>query len=206
MVLASCSTGAPRRNLIEEYRRVDFAPERDHPLLDDAYRERILLEFEIIRAGRIEPLREAMADPNRYVRSFAIAALGILGDQASVEAIARVLDDPEVDSMVGAAALQALGWLKGGLQAVQTAKVKSRTLNRHLLNIAERQITDPIDHASKVREAYKAGLRRDDVGIAKVGRPAPDFDAVDTDGLPFRLSDAVRKNNVVVLVFVAADW
>src|SRR5262245_34796795 len=75
------------RNLIEEYRRADFGDQENSPALDDAYRDRIALEFEIIRSGRIEPLREALRDRNRFVRAFAVTALGILGDHASEEAI-----------------------------------------------------------------------------------------------------------------------
>lgn len=204
IALFSCST--VERNLIEEYRKADFGDKQSFPVLDDSYRNRIALEFEIIRSGRIEALREAMGDSNRYVRAFSIAALGILGDRASVAAIAKLLDDPDIDSMVGGAALQALGWLKGGLEAVQSAKTKSRTLYKHLIDIAERQIKDPIDHAALVREAYRLGLDREQVGAAKAGKPAPDFSAVDTDGRRFRLADVVKKNKVVILMFASADW
>ncbi len=196
------------RNVIDEYRRADFGDQGSFPVLDDSYRDRIALEFEIIRSGRIEPLREALRDSNRYVRAFSVTALGILGDHESEEAIAKVVKDPDIDSMVGGAAVQALGWLKakGGLEAVQFARANSRTLYRHLLDIAERQIKDPINHAAKVRQAYQLGVRREDIGSAKVGKAAPDFSATDTDGHPFSLADALKKNTVIVLIFVSADW
>jgi HEAT repeat protein len=79
---------------LDEYRRADFGDKESWPALDDAYRNRIALEFEIIREGRIEALREAARDPDRYVRAFAVAALGILGDRASEEAIAKLIEDP----------------------------------------------------------------------------------------------------------------
>ncbi len=201
--LSACSTP---RDLLQEYRRAGFGDEQSFPVLDDSYRERIALEFEIIRSGRIEPLREAMRDSNRHVRAFSIVALGVLGDHASVEAIAKRVDDPETDSLVGGAALQALGWLKGGLEAVRSARSKPRTFNRHLADIAERQIGDSIDHAARVRGAYQLGLRREDVGSARAGGLAPDFAAVDTDGRPFRLADVVKKTRVLILMFVSADW
>ena len=206
LALCSCSTPPQERDLIEEYRRADFGDKESWPALDDSYRNRIALEFEIMRAGRIEPLRAALQDPDRYVRSFAVAALGILGDHASEKAIATLVGDPDVDRMVGGAALQALGWLKSGLEAVRSARTKSRTLNRHLMDIAERQIQDPIDHAARVREAYRSGLKKEDVGSAKAGRIAPDFAAIDTDGRTFRLADVLKEKRVVVLVFVSADW
>lgn len=206
LALGSCSTPPPERDLLEEYRRADFGDRNSWPALDDAYRNRIALEFEIIRSGRIGPLREALRDPDPFVRSFSAAALGILGDHASEGAIARMVEDPETDRMTGGSAVQALGWLKAGRAAVQSARARSRTLNRHLLDIAESQIQDAVDHASMIREAYQSGLRREEIGSAQAGKPAPDFTAVDADGRPFRLADAVRKNRVVVLVFVSADW
>ena len=204
--LCSCSTSPPERNLIEEYRRADFGDKESWPVLDDSYRNRIALEFEIMRAGRIEPLRAALQDPDRYVRAFSVAALGILGDHPSEKAIEKLVGDPDVDRMVGGAALQALGWLKGGLEVVRSARTTSRTLNRHLMDIAERQIQDPIDHAARVREAYQLGLGREEIGSAKAGKSAPDFAAIDTDGRTFRLGDILKEKRVVILAFVSADW
>src|SRR5262245_42631951 len=176
-----------RRNLIDEYRRADFGDPQNFPVLDDSYRNRIALEFEIIRSGQIEPLREAMRDSNRYVRAFSVTGLGILGDHASQDAIADMAADPETDRMVGGAAVQSLGWLKGGLDAIRSARANSRKIYPHLLDITERQIQDSTDHAAKVREAYQMGLRQEDIGSAKVGMLAPDFTSIDTDGSPFKL-------------------
>ena len=173
-------------------------------MLDDSYRNRIALEFEIVRSGRIDLLRDALGDSNRFVRAFSVGALGILGDHASVGTIAKRLED--TDGMVRVAALQALGWLKGGLEAVQSARAKPRSLNQHLVRIAEQEIKDPVDHAARVLEAYQLGLRREDVGSARVGKPAPEFAAEDTEGNSFRLADAVKGSKVVILIFVSADW
>jgi len=204
--LCSCSTPPPPRNLLDEYRRADFGDKGSWPALDDAYRNRIALEFEIIREGRIEALREAARDPDRYVRAFAVAALGILGDRASEAAIAKLIEDPDVDSMVGGAALQAFGWLKGRVDVVRKARAKTRALGRHLMDLAERQVQDPIDHAAKVREAYARGIAREEIGSAKAGKAAPDFAAVDTEGRSFRLHEVLKEKKVAILVFVSADW
>jgi peroxiredoxin len=50
------------------------------------------------------------------------------------------------------------------------------------------------------------GLSREDIGSARVGKPAPDFAAIDTDGRPFALADAVKESRVLILIFVSADW
>lgn len=202
--MAADNTQKP--DLIEEYRNADFGDLQNTPVLDDAYRNRIALEFELIRSDRIEPFMNAVRDPNRHVRAFAISALGILGDFESEGMMAELLADPDIDSMAGGAAVQALGWLKRGLKAVQSARATLRTACPHLLDIAERQINGPIDHAAMVREAWQTGLRRDEIGSARVGKPAPDFTAIDTDNRPFRLAEALQRHRVVVLVFVAEDW
>ena len=64
---------------------------------------------------------------------------------------------------------------------------------------------DPVDYAAQVRKAYKAMLPAKKMGVARVGRPAPDFSAVDTEGRPFTLSSHIGKR-IVVITFQLADW
>jgi hypothetical protein len=108
--------------------------------------------------------------------------------------------------MVAGAALQAFGWLKGRVDVVRNARARMRAPVRHLMDLAERQIQDPIDHGAKVRDAYASGIAREEIGSAKPGKAAPDFAAVDTDGRPFRLREVLNERKVAILVFVSADW
>lgn len=206
LALSGCRTPAPERNLLEEYRRAEFGDTQNIFPVDDGYRNRMALEFDLVRSGRLAPLREGLHDSNRFVRSFSVSALGVLGDRASEGAIAKLVEDPGTDPMVGSTAVQALGWLKSGLESVRSARATSRTLSRRLLDVAEREIQDSVDHAAPILEAYRLGLRAEEVGSARVGAPAPDFSATDTEGRAFRLSDAVRQHRVVLVIFVAADW
>ena len=60
------------------------------------------------------------------------------------------------------------------------------------------------DHAALVRKAYSAGIKREVMGSAKVGQPAPDFAAQTSDGKPFKLSSVLGKKPVA-LYFAAFD-
>lgn len=187
---------------LEEYRKADFGQKKGK--VDDAWRRRVTLEFEVIRQAKSEPLRAALGDANRDVRAFAATALGILGDKPSVpkvESLVRGDSEPLVRGM----ALQALGWLKAGGETIRAAKSDESRDVQFLAGVAEGHLKDPADYAAKVREAFKAGLRPEELGIARVGAPAPDFAATESDGRPFKLSDVLRQQ-VVVLTFQLADW
>ena len=197
-VLCLAVQGGP----LDEYRKADFSQKKGK--FDDGCRRRILLESELIRAGKPELIRPALKDPNRDVRAFGATALGILGDKPSAGAIAELAkSDP--DPLVRGMAVQALGWLKAGAEAVQAAKSDKSADVQFLARVAEGHFKDPTDYAAKVREAYKAGIKPEEMASARVGQPAPDFAALDSEGRPFKLSDVLRKQ-VVVLTFQLADW
>jgi hypothetical protein len=198
LALALLLQGSP----LEEYRKADFGQKKGRP--DDGWKRRILLEGEIVRSGKPEPIRAALADPNRDVRASAATALGILGDKdsvAKIEALARSDSDPLVRGM----AVQALGWLKAGAATIQAAKSDESRDVQFLAAAAEGRLKDPTDYAAKVLEAYRAALKPEELASAEVGKPSPDFAAIDSDGKPFKLSDILKKR-VVVLTFQLADW
>lgn len=187
---------------IGEFRKLDLAEKKGK--FDDACKTRVELEFKIIQAGKPEPLRTALKDANRDVRALAARSLGILGDKASAAAIAELAkSDP--DALVRCMALQALGWLKAGNELLPALKADKNRDVAFMAGNLEAYLKDPADHAGKVRDAYKAPLKREDLAAAKVGQPAPDFAAVDSDGKPFRLSDYLKKKPIV-LMFQIADW
>ena len=166
--------------------------------------QRLILESDLIRAGRAEPLRVALKDPVPPVRAFAARALGILGDKESAEAIARLAKaDPE--SVVRENALLALGWMKAGAEALQAAASDRNRFVAFVAEAAEAQRTDPEDYGAKVRAAYALPLSRDEIHRARDGQAAPDFSALDTDGHLFKLSEAVGKG-IVVLDFLIGDY
>ncbi len=187
---------------LDEYRKSDFAPKKGK--VDDAWKKRILLEFELVRAGKPELLRPALKDPSKEVRAFAAGALGILGDQASAAPLAE-LAKADPDAMVRIMALQGLGWLRAGPEAVEAARSDSNRDVVFMAGVADLHLKDPKDHAAVVREAYTAPLRLEELASARVGAPAPDFSALDSTGAPFQLSSVLKKE-IVVLTFQIADW
>jgi len=70
--------------------------------------------------------------------------------------------------------------------------------------LAAGQLKCDTDYAKQLREAYATGIKREVMGTAKVGKPAPDFTALTSDGKPFRLSKALRKKPIAIY-FAAYD-
>ena len=189
--------------LLARYRKIDFTAARNGPW-NEAHQQRLILESELIRAGKAEPFRVALKDPVPPVRAFAARALGILGDKESAGAIA-VLAKEDPESEVRQSSLLALGWLKTGAEAVQAAKSDRNSFVRFVSGAAEAQRTDPEDYGAKVRAAYAIPFSSADMDRARVGQAAPDFSALDTDGTLFKLSEAVGKG-IIVLDFLIGDY
>jgi HEAT repeat protein len=138
------------------------------------------------------------------VRPVAARALGILEDKESADALSvLVKGDPDVKVRLGA--LQSLGWLKSGAEAIKAAKSDQSRFVRFVADVAEAHRTDSVDHAAKVRAEYDVPLTIESMDRARVGQIAPDFSAVDTEGNAFQLSKVVGKS-IVVLDFLIADF
>jgi HEAT repeat protein len=163
----------------------------------------VALEYEIINASDLQSLRAALGDESPYVRSVAARALGILGDRTSADALAGLLEaDPE--EMVRIRAVESLGLLKAKPEAIELAR-KDRSLGvQWAAEMAAGQLETDADHAALVRQAYAAGIRREAMGSARVGQPAPDFAALTSDGKPFRLS-AVLGRRPIAIYFAAYE-
>src|SRR5262245_39534697 len=136
---------------LERYRQLEFPPTEDN--FDKGWKERVALEYEIINSGDLEALRAGLKDKDRFVRSMAARALGILGDKSSAEALAVLLkDDPEY--MVRIRAVEALGYLKTKPEAVEAA-LKDRSAGvQWAAGRAVGQVKSAADYASQVRQAY----------------------------------------------------
>jgi hypothetical protein len=186
---------------IEKYRRLEFPPRPEN--FDKGWEDRVLLEHEIINAADLASLQSALADKDPFVRSIAARALGILSDKASADALAGLVrTDPE--SMVRMRAVESLGFLKMKPEVIELAR-KDRDLGvQWSARLAAGQLESDTDHAVQVRKAFSAGIRRESMGSAKVGRPAPDFTAQTIDGKPFQLSEVLGKKPIA-LYFAAYD-
>ena len=195
LVLPPTGWTQPPASPLEKYRRLEFPPIVEN--FDKGWKDRVALEYEIINAGDLKALRAALADKNSYVRSMAARALGILGDKSSADALADLLKtDPEYSVRIRA--VEALGVLKMKPEAIELAKKDKNAAVQWTAQIAAGQLKSDIDDAAYVRQAYAAGIKREAMGSAQVGKPAPDFTAQTSDGKPFKLSSVLGKKPIAI--------
>ena len=186
---------------LNSYRNLKHRPMMEN--FDKGWEERVLVEFDIINSADLGALRAGLKDRNPFVRSIAARALGIRGDKASADALAELVKaDPEY--MVRARAVESLGLLKMKPKAIELAKKDSNSGVQWVARMAAGQIQSDTDYGALVRKAYAAGIKRENLGVAKVGQPAPDFAALTSDGKPFKLSTVAGKKPIAVY-FAAFD-
>lgn len=65
------------QSALEKYRDLEFPAEPDN--FNKGWKDRVALEFEIINAADVNSLRAGLKDEDKYVRSMAARALGMLG-------------------------------------------------------------------------------------------------------------------------------
>ena len=186
---------------LENYRRLQFPPKDEN--FAKGWQERVALEYEIINAADLRALRIALKDEDPFVRAIAARALGILGDQDSADALAELVK-ADKEYLVRIRAVESLGYLKKRPEAIQLAiKDRDRGVS-WVAKLAADQLESETDYAKQLRDAYATGIKREAMGIAKLGQPAPDFTARTSDGKPFRLSTILGKKPIA-LYFAAYD-
>ncbi len=199
-LLPSASAQEPS-SLLDQYRNLEYPPEAEN--FDKGWKDRVALEFEIINERDLASLRSALKDENRFVRAMAVRALGILADKASAGPIAQLLkEDP--DFIVRTRAVESLGLLKMQREAIELAKKDRDGGVRWSAGLAADEFESQTDNAAELRRAFAVGIKRDEMDLAKVGRPAPNFTATTSDGKPFKLSDVLGKKPIAIY-FAAFD-
>ncbi|HVK15787.1 MAG TPA: HEAT repeat domain-containing protein [Fimbriiglobus sp.] len=200
-LLPSTVWAQPPPSPLEKYRRLEFPPKAEN--FSKGWKDRVALEFEIINSADLKSLRSALKDEDPFVRAMAAHALGILGDKASADALAELVKaDPE--QMVRMRAVGALGFLKMKAEVIELAQKDRDAGVCWEAKLAAGQLKSDTDHAALVRRGYAGGIKREAMGTAKVGQPAPDFTAHTTDGTPFKLSTVLGKKPIA-LYFAAFD-
>jgi len=186
---------------LERYRNLEFPPEPEN--FDKGWKDRVALEFEIINSGDLKSLRAATKDENRFVRAMAVRALGIREDEASVDTIVDLAkNDPEF--IVRTRAVESLGLLKIKPEVIELLKKERDGGVRWSAGLAADGFKSKQDHAAELRRAFAVGIKREEMGVAEVGKPAPDFSAQTIEGKPFKLSSVLGKKPIAIY-FAAFD-
>jgi HEAT repeat protein len=198
--LAIAAADAPSAPL-DRFRKLEFSPAEEN--FEKGWRERVAAEFDVVNDAKLDDLRAALKDENLFVRSIAARTLGIRGDKESAAALAELVkSDPE--HVVRIRAVEALGLLKLHPEAIELARKDAHLAVQWSANLAARQLDSPTDDAAVLRKAFAAGIEREKMGTAQVGKPAPDFVAQTEGGKPFRLSDVIGKKPIAIY-FAAFD-
>lgn len=187
---------------LERYRTLEYpALPKDSgngfQVMDMGWKERVALEFEIINNADLEALRSGLRHDDPLVRSIAARTLGIRKDRASVAALADLaLNDPEY--MVRIRAVESLGLLKVKLEVIEAVKKKDEAGVAWSADLAIDQLKSEQDCAEQIRRAFAVGIERNEMDLARVGEPAPDFTARTLDDRPFKLSSILGKQPIAI--------
>ncbi len=201
LVLGPAISSQPSSSPLEKYRNLEFPPKEEN--FDKGWKDRVALEFEIINGADLQSLRAALKDENAFVRAMAARALGILEDRASADALAE-LANGDLEYMVRIRAVESLGFLKMKSEAIELAQKDKQLGVRWTAQRMAGLLKSDTNYAALARQAYAAGIKREAMGSAKVGEPAPDFSAQTSDGTPFKLS-AVLGKKPIAIYFAAFD-
>lgn len=195
----ACGQEAP--SPLESYRKLTFPAKEEN--FDKGWKDRVVLEFEIINTADVKILRKALKDPDPFVRSMAARTLGIRSDKSSADALAELVkNDPEY--MARIRAVESLGYLKLKPEAIELAKKDRQGGVQWAAKLAAGQVASDVDYAGLVKKAFAVGIRREAIGSAKVGQRAPDFAGQTSDGKPFKLSQFLGKKPIA-MYFAAFD-
>jgi hypothetical protein len=101
-------------------------------------------------------------------------------------------------------AVESLGYLKMKSEVIELAIKDLDAGVSWVAKLSADELKSDTDYAKQVREGYATGIKRELIGIAKVGQPAPDFTARTSDDKPFKLSTVLGKKPIAIY-FAAFD-
>src|SRR5262249_38709846 len=183
VLTAASPVRAEPPSLLDSYRDLKHPPTKEN--FNKGWQERVLVEFEIVNSADLAALRAGLKEGNPFVRSIAARTLGIRGDKDSADTLAALVKaDPE--AMVRVRAVEALGLLKLKPEVIELAKKDSSDAVQWVARMAAGQFKADTDSRELMQKAYAAGIKQDNLGVAKVGQPAPDFTAQTSDGKLFK--------------------
>jgi HEAT repeats len=186
---------------IESYRKLKFPPKDEN--FEKGWKDRVAADYDVINSAELTSLRAALKDGDPYVRAIAAYALGVRSDKNSADALAELVKNDK-EYVVRIRAIEALALLKLKPEVIESAKKDRDPGVPFVAKLVAGQLKSEIDYAAEIRQAYKAGITREAMGSAVVGKPAPDFTALTVDGKPFQLSSVLGKKPIAIY-FAAFD-
>lgn len=201
VLLATTSHSAEPLSPIDAYRKLEFLPKDEN--FEKGWKDRVAADYAVINSADLPALRAALKDDDRFVRAISAYALGVRGDKASADAIAELVKSDK-EYVVRIRAVEALGLLKMKPEVIEAAKKDLDPGVPFVAKLVDGQLTSEVDYAAEIRQAYAAGIDREKMGTAEVGKLAPDFTVMTLDGRPFQLS-SVRGKKPIAIYFAAFD-
>jgi hypothetical protein len=186
---------------IENYRRLEFPPNEEN--FEKGWKERVAADYAVINSAELTSLRAALQDDDPFVRAIAAYALGVRKDATSADALADLVKNDR-EYVVRIRALEALALLKMKAEVIESALKDRDPGVPFVARLVAGQLTSEIDYAAQIRRAYSAGIDRAAMGSAVVGKPAPDFAALNMNGEAFKLSSVLGKKPIAIY-FAAFD-
>jgi hypothetical protein len=186
---------------IENYRKLEFPPSEEN--FERGWKDRVAADYDVINSADLTELRAALKDEDPFVRAIAAYALGVRKDDASADALAELVKN-DTEYVVRIRAVEALALLKRKAEVIESALKDRDPGVPFVAKLVAGQVKSETDYAAQIRKAYAAGIDREAMGSAQVGKPAPDFTALTTDGETFQLSSVLGKKPIAIY-FTAFD-
>jgi len=174
---------------------LEFPPKDEN--FDKGWKERVAADYDVINSADLKSLRAALKDRDPFVRAIAAYALGVRSDKASADDLAELVIHDE-EYVVRIRAVEALALLKLKPEVIEAAKKDREPGVPFVAKLVAGQLKSHVDYAAEIRQAYAAGITREAMGSAVVGKPAPDFTALTVDGTPFQLSSVLGKKPIAI--------
>jgi len=201
LLQAPTSRGAEPLSPIEKYRGLEYPPSEEN--FDRGWKDRVGADYDVINSADLTSLRAALQDDDPFVRAIAAYALGVRKDEASADALADLVKNDK-EYVVRIRAVEALALLKMKAEVIESALKDRDPGVPFVARLVAGQVTSEIDYAAQIRRAYSDGIDRAAMGSAVVGKPAPDFAALNMNGEAFKLSSVLGKKPIAIY-FAAFD-
>src|SRR5262249_51510308 len=178
LLSAPASQSAEPLSPIENYRRLEFPPSDEN--FERGWKDRVAADYDVINSADLTALRAALKDGDPFVRAIAAYALGVRKDKTSADALAELVKSDK-EYVVRIRAVEALALLKMKADVIESALKDEDPGVTYVARLVAGQLTSEVDYAAQIRQAYAAGIDREVLGSAVVGKPAPDFTALTID-------------------------